>query len=485
MHMQETRLKTLGLPRRNAKTLCLVAVAVAALSGPVLAGKRSAGLVLETAASRKFFPLAQSDPRLTAALMPRQVDLSGDFPPAGQQGRQPSCTSWALAYGLMSYFDRVETGAANRLRNGAANPSRCFSPAFIHNQIGTSRGLSISQAVRFVMRNGCATLSQMPYKDSDSRSKPSTAVRNKARKYRLKTLCRLPSINVTAIKRHLYDRRPVVISTQLDREFFRPGFRVWRRFGTPMKNGELHCFHALLIVGYDDSRRVFKILNSWGRQFGDNGYCYITYDLLPKVVREAYAPQDALNCKLGGKWTALVTKKKKNVFLSVSVKLTHDTRTDDVRGELVMMGYKDKKTTDSSGINGGVLRFKLRGRIHRSQVVLRAAPSLIGVSSSIRDAADIKRHQDQARFLLGSSPSLKIGDTVTLMISENRAMMTRNWKTLAARKHPPKLFRAMATLKKLDQTVTLRAVPGKDDKLKLVLRGCFGLTVDETLSKSK
>ena len=38
--------------------------------------------------------------------------------------------------------------------------------------------------------------------------------------------------------------------------------------------------HCLLIVGYDDDKREFKIQNSWGRIWGDKGYGYMSYDYI-------------------------------------------------------------------------------------------------------------------------------------------------------------------------------------------------------------
>ena len=38
--------------------------------------------------------------------------------------------------------------------------------------------------------------------------------------------------------------------------------------------------HAMLIVGFDDETECYIVRNSWGKSWGDNGYCYIPYDYL-------------------------------------------------------------------------------------------------------------------------------------------------------------------------------------------------------------
>jgi hypothetical protein len=38
--------------------------------------------------------------------------------------------------------------------------------------------------------------------------------------------------------------------------------------------------HAVYAIGADDRKKVFKIQNSMGQDFGDNGFCYITYSAI-------------------------------------------------------------------------------------------------------------------------------------------------------------------------------------------------------------
>ncbi len=43
---------------------------------------------------------------------------------------------------------------------------------------------------------------------------------------------------------------------------------------------ETHGWHAMLCVGYSDPDKVFIVRNSWGKDWGDKGYCYIPYDYM-------------------------------------------------------------------------------------------------------------------------------------------------------------------------------------------------------------
>lgn len=36
--------------------------------------------------------------------------------------------------------------------------------------------------------------------------------------------------------------------------------------------------HAVVLIGWDDSKRAFLLRNSWGTNWGDGGYCWLSYD---------------------------------------------------------------------------------------------------------------------------------------------------------------------------------------------------------------
>lgn len=38
--------------------------------------------------------------------------------------------------------------------------------------------------------------------------------------------------------------------------------------------------HCMLIVGFDNATQYFKVLNSWGTNWGSSGYCFMSYDYI-------------------------------------------------------------------------------------------------------------------------------------------------------------------------------------------------------------
>ena len=53
---------------------------------------------------------------------------------------------------------------------------------------------------------------------------------------------------------------------------------------------ETDDWHAMLAVGYSDPDKVFIVRNSWGKDWGEKGYCYIPYDY---VINEDYNGNDS------------------------------------------------------------------------------------------------------------------------------------------------------------------------------------------------
>ncbi len=56
-------------------------------------------------------------------------------------------------------------------------------------------------------------------------------------------------------------------------------------------------YHALVVTGYDDQKKVFQVINSYGKKWGCNGLAYIHYDVFGKLVRYGFVVD--LNLKYG------------------------------------------------------------------------------------------------------------------------------------------------------------------------------------------
>lgn len=252
---------------------------------------QSTGLILTPADKLRGIPLASTP--FSGSELPSAVDLSSQLPPPGSQGNQQSCVGWAVAYALKSYQEQGEERWPLADRAGAPDPSHVFSPSFIYNQLNQGRdgGCSLPDALNLLHERGAATLADMPYDASDYRRQPDARASAAAKRYRIDYWRQVNVSDLLEVKAQLNAGYPVVIGAEVDEGFVQAGAGMVWKASTGRSTGG----HAMVLVGYDDRRHAFKLLNSWGRSWGDRGYGWIDYDHFGRVVREAFVAKDAIN----------------------------------------------------------------------------------------------------------------------------------------------------------------------------------------------
>lgn len=252
--------------------------------------QQNTGLTFTNPEELRGIPLAATP--FSGTDLPSRVDLSPDMPPPGNQGRQNSCVGWSTAYALKSYQERVETNRT-LARNGRVDYDKVFSPAFVYNQINNGRdgGSRFIDALRVLSSQGAVSWNDMPYTDKDYRRKPSGALKSKAKPYRIDYWRQVNLQDPKEVKAQLNAGYPVIFGAMIDEGFQATrGNKIWRR-----QQGESLGGHAMVLVGYDDSRHAYKLINSWGQRWGDKGFGWVDYDFFPKVAREGYVAKDAIN----------------------------------------------------------------------------------------------------------------------------------------------------------------------------------------------
>lgn len=216
--------------------------------------------------------------------VPSEFDLTKWFPTPGDQGQQASCVGWALAYGIKTYQEAI------RLQRRPTDSSHIFSPAYIFNQInhGCSYGTNLRVALEFMRLSGVATLESFPYDENECHTLPNQDVKDEAKHHTITSWKRVEYRNEGLVKTFIASGKPIVIGMETDPWFYKlDEGEVYR-----VTSGRSTGGHAVVVIGYDDRRGAYKILNSWGNDWGDNGYGWIEYDLFSRIVHEAYVLED-------------------------------------------------------------------------------------------------------------------------------------------------------------------------------------------------
>ena len=236
------------------------------------------GFIRESDAVYQSFPTV---PRFRAFL-PEQVDLSGRFPVPGNQGQQGSCTAWATGYALRSYYE-----GRKHPDESLDTAEQVFSPAYIYNRLhptgNCQEGTAISDALDLLKHEGVPPLSEFPYSEEHCSLKPDRQVRRDAGHYRIKSWRAIEASKLDDVKGQLASGNPVVFGLDISDSFNNlSGDMVYDDVASPRIGG-----HAMVVVGYDERRQAFRLFNSWGTDWGDNGFAWASYRVV-KAHAERY-----------------------------------------------------------------------------------------------------------------------------------------------------------------------------------------------------
>ncbi len=107
-----------------------------------------------------------------------------------------------------------------------------------------------------------------------------------AARWRIKSWSKVDARDLAAVKGQLARGRPVIFGMDVGPKFFahRGEAVIGVRETGPGLEG-----HALVLVGYDDTRGAFRLQNSAGREWGDGGYAWIAYAVWQSAVQGDFA----------------------------------------------------------------------------------------------------------------------------------------------------------------------------------------------------
>ena len=160
-----------------------------------------------------------------------------------------------------------------------------MSPAYIYNQIkaaGCDEGSAIQDALDTISSQGIVELAIMPYDQNDCDTQPNNLQKVLAEPNKIEKYFYFHQDSVYQhTKAALLRDQPVVIAITIDRNYFgardENGLYIYRKFKDPVGG------HAMLVVGYSDDMNAFKVVNSWGSGWGNEGFVWIDY----KAFKEA------------------------------------------------------------------------------------------------------------------------------------------------------------------------------------------------------
>lgn len=212
----------------------------------------------------------------TKEKLPRKVNLKPKFPPVYRQ-KYGSCTA-NTAVACDAYYYHNPKGSWVPSATFTYYNSRLLDDK---DNVKEDCGSSIESALNAVRKYGVCNAdvwpNDQPYDEKPDKDAYADGLKGKelTKYYNVKSLLQ--------VKKALSLGYPVAAS------FAWPfkGPNPYTYFLDPPDDKVFKkCYsgHAVVIVGYDDSKKAFEIRNSWGDYWGNKGYCYMSYDTFKKAI---------------------------------------------------------------------------------------------------------------------------------------------------------------------------------------------------------
>jgi C1A family cysteine protease len=211
----------------------------------------------------------------------KQLDLREKCPAVYDQGHLGSCT--ANAIGFCYHFDELKQSETSVFQ-----PSRLFiyyNERNMEGHTGEDSGAEIHDGVQCINTLGVCSEENWPYDITKFTEKPSDNCYVNAKNHHSISY-RAIEQNINQLKAALIDGFPIVFGFSVYESFESDDVAKTGIMPLPKEGEKILGGHAVALVGFDDSKKVFIVRNSWGEIWGDKGYFYMPYEF---IINSAYA----------------------------------------------------------------------------------------------------------------------------------------------------------------------------------------------------
>lgn len=218
--------------------------------------------------------------KVSSSSSTRSVDLSNTCTSIKNQGPLGSCTAFA-GVALIEQFLRF---------NGVSVPDDMLSELFLYYNTrvlveksapNDDSGAYLRSVMTALQKYGVCLEGQCPYVVGRFSEQPTPLAYTAGLRYQAVKYASIPTQQATValqtMKRVLASGQSVVGGILLYNNYESASRGM---IPAPTSQSVPVGGHAVLFVGYDDDRQVFKFKNSWGVGWGDRGYGYLPYQYL-------------------------------------------------------------------------------------------------------------------------------------------------------------------------------------------------------------
>ena len=234
--------------------------------------------------------------------LPTSYSLEKYVPPVMTQ-KGGTCVGWSsLYYGLSTMYN-----AAFEVTNPRDKFVHAFDPYFIYSLMQSDvnhcdDGLYMKQAFVNLRSVGTKKMFLPPFTTCDEswNEEKFNSVTKLTLPYSIENYYYFDLSNpnldlVGGVKKQIANKSPVIVGMAFKKSMY--SYSSENTFGvdegglwTPRQSEEIDGGHAMAVIAYDDYKfgGAFKLVNSWGYDYGDNGYLWVKYSDFVEHTAEAY-----------------------------------------------------------------------------------------------------------------------------------------------------------------------------------------------------
>ena len=220
--------------------------------------------------------------------LPAKVDLRPQMPAVYDQMTLGSCSSQAIA-------GAYEYELMRQKHPTIFTPSRLFiyfNERAIENSINEDSGACLRDGIKTIARDGACPETLWPYDISQFTVKPPQQCYAEALKEKVLQYESVQQ-DLQHIKAALAQGLPVIFGFQVYTSFESDWVKRTGELDMPTNDEENLGGHAVLCVGYDDGTQRVMVRNSWGKDWGLDGYFTMPYNYIsdPSYASDFWAIQ--------------------------------------------------------------------------------------------------------------------------------------------------------------------------------------------------
>jgi C1A family cysteine protease len=209
--------------------------------------------------------------------LPKKADLRSFCSTVEDQGALGSCTAQALA-GNLEFLD-------NRIDSIYTDVSRLFiyyNERALIDSVDYDSGASLRDGIKSLKNSGVCEERLWPYSIEKFTKKPPAKCYRDAKGHRIKSYYRIGSLREMLIC--LVEGYPFVFGFTVYESFESARVAKTGKVNMPRKGETVLGGHAVMAVGYDQKGKRFLARNSWGRNWGMDGYFTMPFAYLEALA---------------------------------------------------------------------------------------------------------------------------------------------------------------------------------------------------------